>query len=92
MPKLRMSEQEKQDKALCKAISRGMIDQMVENQRSLAEMIGVTPTTYSNYKKKNYHAISIQTFRKLAKKLHFTGREVCAIIGVRYEEDTYDSE
>ena len=25
MPKLRMSEQEKQDKALCKAISRGMI-------------------------------------------------------------------
>ena len=92
MPKLRMSEQEKQDKALRLAIARGMAGLGITTQATVADMIEVTPTTYSNYKKTNYHAMNIQTLRKLAKKLPFTGREICAIIGVRYEEDTYDSE
>ena len=40
----------------------------------------------------SHEGLNALNARKLAKKLHFTGREVCAIIGVRYEGDTYDSE
>lgn len=84
MPKMRMTEQQKRERALALAISRARVDLDLPRDRDLSEYLGESAATHSYRKKAQYKLYGWEEAGKIARRLHFTAKEVCAILGVPY--------
>lgn len=87
MPKLRRSLQQQREDNLMLAIERAKLEMGMQFDKDVAELIGMSPNTYSRYARKNFWLPGLDLFAKMARKLKFTGEEVCSIIGVPYEKE-----
>lgn len=85
MPKLRETDQQKREKALMVAIARGAAEMELDTDKEVAEKLGMKPQNYSKAKKKHFQSPGFVMFCKMARILHFSGRELCTIVGVPYE-------
>lgn len=88
MPKLRMTDQQRREKALMRALEKAKFENDLKYDIDVANRLGVVPVTYLRRKKKSFQTTPLQDFALMARVLHFTGREVCEIIGVPYKEVT----
>lgn len=84
MPKLRMTDQQKREKALAKATVRAQVDEELPRDQDVAERLGITPGAYAKRKLNPYRAYGFEEAGNMARKLKFTGRELCEICGVPY--------
>ena len=88
MPRPRMTEQQVRVKALIRAIARAQVDLDLPKDQDMAKALGITQSAYSKRKHEPYRGYGFDRASELARRLHLTGREVCEIIGVPYEEVT----
>ena len=88
MPKLRMTDQQRREKALELALARTSTALSLPHDKNVAAYVGMTDRNYSYHKQKRFQAIDLYRFAHMARQLHMTGREVCDILGVPYEETT----
>ena len=84
MPKMRMTEQQKRERALAVAVARARVDLDLPLDRDVSESLGESTATHSYRKKNPYRLYGWEEAGNMARRLHFTGREVCAILGVPY--------
>lgn len=88
MPKLRATPQELREKAMMAAIGRGRGLNGLWKQKEVAEFVGLTEYGYSRAKKDNFMGLSLKQFSEMARKLAFTDRELCEIVGIPYQGGT----
>ena len=50
-------------------------------------MLGVCRGTFCSQQRKNFEPMKLWDFAKMARMLHFSGKDVCAIIGVPMDGD-----
>lgn len=84
MPRLRMTDQQQREKALQRAVSRAGADLGLPRDQDVAQALGMGQSTFSKRKKDLYRGFGFDRASQLARQLHFTGKEVCEIIGVPY--------
>lgn len=70
------------DKALCKAIARGLIDAGIKNDTELAEKLYINRNSYYHYKRDNFDSMKLVTFKRMVKILKFTPEDLATIFGV----------
>lgn len=80
-----MTVQQKRERALETAIARGMAAEGIKYDMDLAKAIDMSPATYSRHKNSGYQKMELSEFAAMVRRLHFTGAELCAAIGVPYE-------
>lgn len=86
MSKLRLTDQQRRERALKIAIARAAAAEGLERDKDIAKVVGMTDRTYSYYKQKKFQNTNLEQFGRLARSLRLTGREVCAAVGIPYEE------
>lgn len=86
MPRLRMTEQQRRERALLGAVGRGKACAGLNTDKAVAEAISVAPCTYSRLKAGAFQGMDLGKFGQLARTLGLTGREVCEAVGVPYHE------
>ena len=86
MPKLRRSAQERRKYALAAAIARGKVDKGIRTDAQLAEKLGMSSQRLYYHRKRYYQMMKVGEFCRMARELGFTGRELCAAVGVPYSD------
>lgn len=84
MPALRMTEQQRREKALLRAIARAKVDMDLPRDGDVALALCISPSTYSNHKSNPYVGFGFDRVARLVRALQFTGEELCEIFGVPY--------
>ena len=85
MPKLRLTERQEREKALRRAIARAKVDLDLEKESDLMDYLNIPRTTFYHKRQEPYRGFGFEEAAELARKLHFTAQELCAIFGVPYE-------
>ena len=83
----RVTPQQQREKALMGAISRCVSERELETDADVAGFLGMEPYTYGRYRRMKFQTPGFLLFCKMARQLGLTGREVCAAVGVPYEEE-----
>lgn len=83
MPRLRDSEERKNDKAFDKAVRSHCVDLDYSRER-LAQIMEVAQGTISNHSRAP-GKMSVDMLRKYVKKLNIKADELCAIFGISYK-------
>lgn len=86
MPKLRRSAEENRRRAWNLAVARCQIDEELLLDQDIAERLKMKPNTYSKRKRNLYRSFGFEEAGKFARALKMTGREVCEILGVPYDD------
>ena len=86
MARTKTPQQARED-ALRKAIAKAKIELGMEYDKDVAEMLGVCRGTFCSQQRKNFEPMKLWGFAKMARMLHFSGKDVCAIIGVPMDGD-----
>lgn len=84
MPKLRLTEQQRREKALQRAIARARVDLDLLLDGDLCVYLHIPTSTYSRVKREPYRGFGFEKAGHLARELEFTDRELCEICGVPY--------
>lgn len=84
MPRLRLTEQQQREKALQRAIARARVDMDLPLDQDVAQTLGMGQSAFSKRKKEPYRGFGFDQVSQMARKLHFTGKELCEIVGVPY--------
>lgn len=84
-----MAKYNQREKALIGAIAKHAAEMGLSKDREIADHIGITPQSFAVYKGKNFQMHGLTLFSIMARRLGFTGKEVCAIVGVPYEDSDY---
>lgn len=92
MPKARMTEREKQEKALYRAVARSRVDLDLLHDQDVAEKLGMAPSTYAKRKRDLYSGFGFGEASRLVKGLQVTDVELCEIFGVRYNPNRDSAE
>lgn len=87
MPKLRLTEQQRREKALQRAIARARVDLDLPQDSDLCDYLNIPRSTYTRYKREPYHGFGFDQAAHLARALGFTGRELCEICGIPYKTE-----
>lgn len=82
----RLTPQQRREKALAGAVSRAKTEMGFRTDTEIAVFLGMNPSTYSYYRRKNFQNMDIDMFGTIARKIGLTGREICAAMGVQYED------
>lgn len=86
MPKLRKTERQRQEMALEVAIAGARVRLRLPKDQDMAQYLGLDPCALSRRKQNYYKGFGFDKAAELAQRLHFTGREVCEIMGVPYAD------
>ncbi len=86
MPKARLTEQQERERALKRAIARAKVDLDLDGWPDVADYIGMPRSTCYRKAEEPYHGFGFGEAARLARKLGFTGRELCAIFGIPYDQ------
>lgn len=84
MPKLRLTEQQRREKALQRAIARARVDLDLPLDGDLCVYLKIPTSTFSRVKREPYRGFGFEKAAHLARELEFTDRELCEICGVPY--------
>lgn len=84
MPKLRATPQQLRERAVMKALARSQVDLALPYDKDVASHIGIERRCYCARKQNKFQRTSLEDFANMARRLHFTDREVCEIIGIPY--------
>lgn len=87
MPRPRMTEQQRREKALELALARTRTELDLPMDKSLAAYVGMTDKNFSYYKSRRFQNLDLQRFANMARRLRMTGKEVCDILGVPYQQE-----
>lgn len=79
--------QQAREAALMKAIAKGKIELGIEYDKEVAEILGVHRGTFCCQQRKNFEPMKLWDFAKMARMLHFSGKDVCDIIGVPMKDE-----
>ncbi len=85
MPALKMTTHERQAVAFREAFARGKASKQLDDYQ-ISDALQSSRTVISTYRREGPWNMSFQRFSSLAKKVGMTGREVCRIVGVPYNE------
>lgn len=86
MPKV-ISERQRREKALDVAIAKAKVMLGLPHDIDVADALGMDKGAYSARKARGlYRGFGFDKAAELAQRLHFTGREVCEIMGVPYAD------
>ena len=83
-----LSVQDFAERHLMRALEKAKFENDLKYDIDVANRLGIVPVTYLRRKKKSFQTTPLQDFALMARVLHFTGREVCEIVGVPYKEVT----
>lgn len=83
---MRLTEQQLRERTLAGAVARAQKESGCRYDKDAARLVGIPASTYYRYKKEAFRGCDFWTFSKIARKLHMRGREVCACIGIPYED------
>lgn len=83
----RVTPQQQRERALMGAIGRCVSEKGLHNDIDVAAYLGMLPQSYGRYRRMKFQTPGFLLFCKVARRLGFTGREVCAAVGVPYEEE-----
>ncbi len=82
----RLTPQQARENALNGAIGRATGELGLHTGVQIAEYIGMTPSNFNAYKRKNYQSMDFDKICRMARMLKLTGREWCASAGIPYKE------
>ena len=83
----RVTPQQQRERALMGAISRCAAERELDTDAEVAGFLGMDTHSYSRYRRMKFQTRGFLLFCKIARQLGLTGREVCAAVGVPYEEE-----
>lgn len=83
----RMTPQQQREKALMGAIGRCLSERGLHTDIEAAAYLGMLPQSYGRYRRIKFQTPGFTLFCKMARQLGMTGKEVCAAVGVPYEEE-----
>lgn len=84
MPKLRLTERQQREKALALAMARARVDLGLDGHPDVIAYTGIPPSTYYRKMEEPYEGFGFEEAADFARKMEFTGRELCAIFGIPY--------
>lgn len=87
MPRPRLTDQQRREKALQRAVARARVDLDLPRDQDMARALGMGQSTFSKRKQDLYHGFGFDRASQLARQLHLTGKEVCEILGVPYTQE-----
>lgn len=87
MPKLRQTEEQRRTTALREAVARGKASQGLTLDREVARALGISGSSFSQHQSKAFRNMHTDTFFRMARRLKFTGKELCAIAGIPYSSE-----
>lgn len=90
MPKLRMAAEEIRERAYHRAMARAQVDMGIYRDCEVADMLKMSKSTFCRAKQDGYRSYGFAKAGTLARGMGMTGREVCAILGVPYEDPKDD--
>ena len=82
----RETEQQKREKALMAAMARGKVLKSLPRDIDVANRLNIPHCTFERHKKDAFQRLDLYKFGLMARTLGFTGREVCDIVGVPYDQ------
>lgn len=86
MPRTREQvAQAAREKELMRAINRCQFELGLPSKLKLSEYLRIPNSTFRLQVTENFQSMKLRDFAAMARRLGFTAREVCAIIGVPYE-------
>lgn len=90
MPKLRMTTVERCKKAYHHAMARAQIDLGLHKDYEMADKLKLSKSAYCRAKQEGFRTFGFEKAGALARSLKMTGREVCEIMGVPYDDPKND--
>ncbi len=84
MGKMRATPSQQRVRALNVAMARAKVDLGLRHDKAVGEWLGLAPSTFWNRQRDPYRMYGWEEAGKLARRMKFTGREVCEILGVPY--------
>jgi len=85
-----VSRQERQEKALLKAIEHAKIEKGIRSDRELADRLGIPDATYNRRKLHKFSYVGPYKLGDMFRLLDFTGRQLAEIFGVPYDDPKED--
>lgn len=82
MPKLRLTEQQRREKALERAMARARVDLGLHKDMDVCAYLQIPRSTFSRFQAAPYK--SFERVAHLVRRMEFTDRELCEIFGVPY--------
>lgn len=86
MPKL-YNKQRQREIALELALKRSMLEFGFLHEKDVAQYLNMSRSSFSSRKKDHFQKMSLLQFANMARRLHWSGKDVCAMIGVPYTND-----
>lgn len=87
MPRTReQAAQAAREKALMRAINRCSFELALDSKLKLSEFLHIPYSTLRLNLSGSFQTMKLRDFGEMARRLGFTGREVCEMLGVPYEE------
>lgn len=86
MPKLRQTEQQRREKALLTTLAKAKIENDLAHDNDVANFLHMDVNTYRYRKRAAFQRTPLEDFARMARMLRFSGRDVCAMLGVPYED------
>lgn len=87
MPRPRITEQEKRERALMRAIGAAKGELGLTYDTQVAELLGISKSQYCHLKKDRFQRAPLYLIIRMVAKLGIPGRDVCDFLGAKYEED-----
>lgn len=84
MPKARMTDEEREERAFYRAYARAKVDLGLDYEQDVAKKLGIKRSTLSKRKPDLYGGFGFRRAKTLVKALQITDRELCEMFGVRY--------
>ena len=88
MPRTReQAAQAAREKALMRAINRCQFELGLRSILKLSEFLHIPYSTLRLNLSESFQTMRLRDFGEMARRLGFTGREVCEMLGVPYEDE-----
>ncbi len=85
MPKLKAQiEKEKREQAVMLAVARCQVMSKLPYDMQVADLIGISRSTYCRYKRDKFQRMPKELFDYMARLLGFTDKEICECSGIAY--------
>ena len=87
MPRTReQAAQAAREKALMRAINRCQFELALDSKLKVSEFLRIPYSTFRFHMTDRCQTMKLRDFGEMARRLGFTGREVCDMLGVPYED------
>ena len=86
MPRPRQTEQQRREKLLLATLAKASVENDLAHDKDVANFLNLDVNTYRYRKRAAFQRTPLEDFARMARMLRFSGREVCTMLGVPYED------